>query len=64
MIYLVLGEPLDELFSPCCGLFYGLFNFALWIDDFMPMVVLGVSILEHPGSSFIFLLKYNRHALG
>lgn len=63
MIYLIPGELLDELFSPCCRLFYSLFDVALWIDDFPPMIVLSVSVLEHPGGSFAFLLKYNRHAL-
>jgi hypothetical protein len=29
MIHLTPGEPLDELFSPCCRVFYCLFDFAL-----------------------------------
>ena len=61
---LVVAKFAPELFRPGSGLLDGVLQLIVFIGELVPVPMLRISILEHPGGSLAFLLKDHGYALG
>jgi hypothetical protein len=64
MFLLIFTEFPGECLGPCGGLFDGCFQRAVFIGYFVPVLMFGIGVLEHPGRTPSLLLQDHGYALG